>query len=55
MGYLIKEHKIMTGKEAMSAHKFFEINVESRTRGQGYKLLKRTNWDPEDGVDFIVL
>ena len=37
----------MTGKEAISAHKFFEIGMESRTRGDGYKLYKK-NWDPEE-------
>ena len=37
-GDLIQAYKIMTGKEAISAHKFFEIGMESRTRGDGYKL-----------------
>jgi len=28
----------MNGKEAISARKFFEVSMESRTRGHGYKL-----------------
>jgi len=44
-GDLIEAHKIMTGKEAISAHKFFEASVESRTRGHGHKLYKK--WEPE--------
>src|SRR6218665_2818904 len=37
---LLEAYKIMTGKEAISAHKFFEVRMESRTRGYGYKLYK---------------
>ena len=37
-GDLIEAYKIMTGKEAISAHKFFEVSMESRTRGHEYKL-----------------
>src|SRR6218665_1667917 len=40
-GDLIEAYKIMTGKEAISAHKFFEVSLESRTRGHGYKLYKK--------------
>ena len=49
-GDLIEAYKIMTGKEAISAHKFFEVSMESRTRGHGYKLYKKTNWDPEEYI-----
>jgi len=31
-GDLIEAYKFMTGKEAISAHMFFKINVESITR-----------------------
>src|SRR6218665_2899818 len=47
-GDLIEAYKIMTGKEAMSAHRFFEVSMDSRTRRHGYKLYKKTNWDPEE-------
>jgi len=40
-GNLIEAYKIMTGKEAISPHKFFKISMESRTRGHGYKLYKK--------------
>src|SRR6218665_648826 len=39
-GDLIDAYKIMTGKEAILAHKFFEVSMENRTRGHGYKLYK---------------
>ena len=39
-GDLIEAYKIMTGKEAISAQKFFEVSMESKTRGHGYKLYK---------------
>ena len=39
-GDLIEAYKIMTGKEAISVHKFFEVSMENRTRGHGYKLYK---------------
>ena len=45
---LIEAYKIMTGKEAISAHKFIEVSMENRTRGHGHKLYKKTNWDPEE-------
>jgi len=38
---LIEAYKIVTGKETISTHKFFEISVEIRTREHGYKLYKR--------------
>jgi len=38
---LIEAYKIMTGKEAISAHKFFKVSMESRSRGHGYKLYKK--------------
>ena len=47
-GDLINIHKIMTGREAISPHKFLEVNMESRTRGRGYKLCTKRNWDPEE-------
>ena len=40
-GDLKEAYTIMTGKEAISAHKFFEVSMENKTRGQGYKLYKR--------------
>src|SRR6218665_266939 len=40
-GDLIEAYKIMTGNEAISAHKFFEVIMESRIRGHGYKLYKK--------------
>src|SRR6218665_3955356 len=40
-GDLIEANKIMTEKEAISAHKFFEVSMESKTRGHGYKLYKK--------------
>ena len=40
-GDLIEAYKIMTGKEAISAHRFFEVSLESRTWGHGYKLYKK--------------
>ena len=39
-GDLIESGKIMTGKEAISAHKSFEVSMENRTKGHGYKLYK---------------
>ena len=42
-GDLIEAFKIMTGKETISAHKFFEVRMENRTRGHGYKLYKKRN------------
>src|SRR6218665_1134173 len=38
---LIEAYKIMTGKETISAHRFFKVSMESRTRGHGYKLYKK--------------
>ena len=32
---LIEAYKIMTGKEAISPHRFFEVSMESRTRRHG--------------------
>ena len=40
-GDLTEAYEFMTGKEAISAHKFFKISMESRTRGHGYKLYKK--------------
>jgi len=40
-GDLIETYKIMTGKEAISVHKFFKISMEHRARGHGYKLYKK--------------
>src|SRR6218665_2514807 len=40
-GDLIEAYKIMTGKEAISAHPFLEVSLESRTRRHGYKLYKK--------------
>ena len=40
-GDLIEAYKIITGKGAISAHKFFEVSMESRTRGHGYTLYKK--------------
>ena len=37
---VIEAYKIMTGKEAILAHKFFEVSMENKTRGHGYKLYK---------------
>jgi len=37
-GDLIEAYKIITGKEAISAHKFFKIRMESRIRGHRYKI-----------------
>jgi len=51
-GDLIVAHKIMTGKEAISAHKFFKVSMKSRTRGHGYKLYK--NELGSGGIDFSV-
>jgi len=42
-GRPIDAYKIMTGKEAISTHKFFEVSMENRTRGHGYKLYKKRN------------
>src|SRR6218665_916041 len=44
-------HKIMTGKEAISAHKFFEVSMERRTRGHGYKPYKKNELG-SGGIDF---
>src|SRR6218665_2657411 len=40
-GDLIEAYEIMTGKEAISAHRFLEVSMENRTRGHGYKLYKK--------------
>src|SRR6218665_2443802 len=40
-GDLIEAYKIMTGKEAISAHKIFKVSKENRNRGHGYKLYKK--------------
>ena len=45
----VEAYKIMTGKEAISAHKFFEV----RTRGHGYKLYKKNELG-SGGIDFSV-
>jgi hypothetical protein len=39
-GDLIETYKIVTGKEALSADRFFEFSNDSRTRGHRYKLKK---------------
>ena len=46
----LEAYKIMTGKEAISAHQFFEVSLETRTRGHGYKLYKRRS----GRIDFSV-
>ena len=33
---LMEAYKIMTGKKAISAHNFFYVSMENRTRGHGY-------------------
>ena len=37
-GDLIEAYKIMTGKEAISAHKFVEVSIENITGGHDFKL-----------------
>src|SRR6218665_216807 len=43
-GHLIEACKIMTGKKAISAHKFFKISMESTTREHRYKMNKKQTW-----------
>jgi len=52
-GDQIEAYKFMTGKEAISAHRFFQISLESRTRGDRYKLFKKNKLGP-GGIDFSV-
>ena len=49
-GYLIEAYKIKTGKEAISAHKFFEVSRLWKTEPEGTdtSFIKKTNWDPEE-------
>jgi len=39
--HVTEVYKIMTEKEAIYIHKLFEISMENRTRGHGYKLYKK--------------
>src|SRR6218665_1357214 len=41
MGDLIEEYKIMTGKEAISVHKLFEIRIENRGIGHWCNRCKK--------------
>ena len=43
-----KKYKIMTGKEAISAHKFFEVSMETEPEGTDTSFIKKNNWDPEE-------
>ena len=52
-GDLIEAYKIMTGKETISAHKFFEVSMENRTRGQGYTSFIKNELG-SGGIDFSV-
>ena len=41
----------MSGKEAISAHKFFEIRSENRTRVRRYMCkIYKNKWNPEEYI-----